>query len=560
MGVSVPAVLDRIGEALQFRAQAPLSGVSSFIPGYGQAGSTASYASAVRAYTGNEIITAALNLLANSAAEPHIIGRRQSAGKMEPVAKHPLVDILNNPNPFTSRGQFWRQMVMDRYLAGNAYAIKARRGDGLLNGAVAELYRLRPDRVKPIPGDMTKGEEFVKAYEYIIDRDNVRTIPARDVLHFKNPNPLDPYCGISVLAPLLERVDIDRAMRRFLNTFYQRGGAGVGAMLNVKGGRMDQQQKDDLRQRFRRMFSGGQYDVLVTTAEDAQYTPFSMNRGLRDALPKEIDAVNEARIAMVFGIPGSILGLLIGYESSSYANKRQDWQVFWDLTMTPLLSDFDDVLNLSLTPEFGGIDDVAFDLSDIRALQEDVDLLHDRARKNANARIWTVEEAREVTGKGDMSEDEHFQLPDGSLIKVSELDDDQGLTAGDVQTLALNGAQIASLMSVIDAVSAKTMSPETAKAVLRVSFPTMDQVDIDALIESAASFEPETAPAPAAPALPPPSARIGRPRVEDDPAARAVHDEAVALKVSHPYLSWEQVAARVSVSDRTLREYRRRFA
>jgi hypothetical protein len=55
-------------------------------------------------------------------------------------------------------------------------------------------------------------------------------------------------------------------------------------------------------------------------------------------LPADIDAQQEARTAIVFRIPSSIIGLRIGYESSSYANKRQDWQVFWDLTMTPLLS------------------------------------------------------------------------------------------------------------------------------------------------------------------------------------------------------------------------------
>lgn len=101
---------------------------------------------------------------------------------------------------------------------------------------------------------------------------------------------------------------------------------------------------------------------------------------------------------MVFRIPGSIVGLKIGYESSSYANKRQDWQVFWDLTMTPLLSDMDDTLNLSLVPEFGGIDDLCFDLGDIRALQEDVDKIQERHRKNLAAGLEFWEEARDAIG------------------------------------------------------------------------------------------------------------------------------------------------------------------
>jgi len=115
-------------------------------------------------------------------------------------------------------------------------------------------------------------------------------------------------------------------------------------------------------------------------------------------LPKEIDAQNEARLSMAFGIPGSILGTLIGYESSSYANKRQDRETLWKVVMAPLLSDLDDVLNLSLVPEFGGIDEVMFSLADIEALQEEVDKLHERHRKDVAAGLESWEEGRDALG------------------------------------------------------------------------------------------------------------------------------------------------------------------
>lgn len=491
---------------------------------------SANFQNTTRAYLGNEIVAAGLNLLAKSAAEPHIIGRRYRRNKpqvrtqarlmaahgipnrtgarlvdamlvqngyWEEVEDHPLIAILNKPNPYTSRGQLWSMVVLDIYLAGNAYLFKARYTDGLLEGAVAELYRLRPDRVRPIPGNMAAGEPLIKEYEYNTGSER-KTIPASNIIHFKSRNPLDPYTGIPLIMPLLPRVEIDQYMRRFLATFFERGGAGVGAILNVKG-KMDQELKDNIRDRFRRMFGGGVLDILVTSAEEATYTPLGLNRGLRDALPKEIDAVNEARMGMVLGIPGAILGLLIGYETSSYANQRQAWQIFWDITMAPMLSDFDDVLNLSLVPEFGGIDEVVFDLSDIHALQEDEDAFQERARKNVAARIWTMEEGRLKTGVGAVNPDEHFLLPDGSAVKAGELD---------------------------------STAPLPASA-------------------------PEQLPAAAAVALLPRTA--GRPRVEDDSAARAIWIEASVLKTSNPGMTWEQVSARVGVSERTLRNYRSAF-
>ncbi|MGE0227771.1 MAG: phage portal protein [Dehalococcoidia bacterium] len=517
-----------------FRPQAlagAMPGGSTSVLDLFRGGTKATYQQTARAYSGNEIVSSGLDLLSKSAGEPQIIGRRWRRnraqiraemrrlnafgiknragarvadafmvrnGFWEEVDGHPLVRLLNQPNPYRSRAQFWSEACLDRYLAGNVYILKARYTDGPLDGAVGELWRLRPDRVDPVPGDMEAGEPFIKGYEYRIDVRTVRTIPVEDIIHIRANDPLDPYRGLSPVASILERVNIDSYMRTFLATFYARGGAGVGAVMNVKG-KLSQELKDDIRTRFRRMFSGGQYDILVANAEEMTYTPLGLDRGLRDALPKEIDAVSEARIAMKLGIPGSILGLLIGYESSSYANKRQDWQVFWDITMTPLLSDFDDVLNLALTPEFGGIDEVAFDLSDIRALQEDSEAMKESARKDWQVGLAGFHESRTAIGlPPDPDGDELFARPRASdYVTTARLAEEQRPPS--------------------------STDPSTAFALL----------DADSR---------------------------GRPRIEDDPSARAIYEEAVELRGRYPHLAWAQIAARVAVSERTLREYRRRFS
>lgn len=517
-----------IAQALRPRNLAT-PGVSLSPYGLASGAPAANFQNTVRAYMGNEIVAAGLNLIAKSASEPHIIGRRyrrnrpqiRAAAKLmrangtpnrpgarlidamlvvngywEEVEDHPLIKLLNNPNPYTSRGQLWALVVLDIFLAGNSYLLKARYRGGFLEGAVGELYRLRPDRMRPIPGDMSKGEPLIKEYEYNLNGTKT-TFPAADIIHFKSRNPLDPFLGLPLIAPLLQRVQIDEYMRRFLTTFFERGGAGIGAILNVKG-KLDQESKDGIRERLRRMFGGGVLDVLVTSADDATYTPLGLNRGLRDALPKEIDAVNEARMGMVMGIPGAILGLLIGYETSSYANQRQAWQIFWDITMAPLLSDFDDVLNLTLVPEFAGIDEVCFDLSDIHALQEDEDAFQDRARKNFQEGGWTLEEFRLKTGMVDLNPEEHFRLPNGGYVKAGEID------------------------------SALQPAPSAPAQVPAAT----------ALLEAP---------------------RVGRPRIEDDAGARAIWLEASLLKLNNPGMTWDQVAARVGIGERTLRNYRSRF-
>jgi HK97 family phage portal protein len=487
-------------------------------------------------YAKNEIVFSSIELLATSAAEPHIIGRRwrrerrqiqaqakllsamgvvNRAGSMmqdavlikngffEEVDDHPLVKILNNPNPFMSRGQLWSTVVMDLKLAGNAYLLKARFQDGILEGAMGELWRLRPDRVRIIP--QGNGE---RVYEYTVGQEKT-TFRREDIVHFKTRNPFDDYYGMPPMMPLMGRVSIDNYMRQFLWSFFEGGGVGPGAILATKG-KMEQRDKDEARERLKRLLSGPnaiRETLILDNAEGTTYTQMGLNRGLRDALPKEIDSMNEARIAMVFGIPGSILGLLIGYESSSYANKRQDWQVLWDVTMTPLLSDMDDVLNLSLVPEFSGIDEVVFDLSDIRALQEDEDKLQERARKNYQTGLWSFQRSRMVTGEPAEAQDgEIFFVPSNGLL--------------------LTG----------DRLGEEPPEPQgTPGAMIDRAFRAL---------------------------LPPPDVdapRVGRPRIEDDPGARAVYDEAMALRGENPRMSWEHIAGRLGVVERTLRDYRRRF-
>lgn len=434
-----------ISDVLGFRNRLPavFTG-SSPLPLYSPA--RGSYDSFARAYSTNEIVYAAIELLATSAGEPHIIGRRtrrertradvRNAAKLmrakglrgintrlvqnkfvEDLPNHPLVNMLNNPNPFMSRGQMWGTVVMDWHLAGNSYLLKVR-AEPPFKPLPVELWRLRPDKVRVIPSKT----KFIEGYEYDTGTERI-TIPANDIVHFKTRNPLDAYYGMPPLMPITGRLDIDGFMREFLRTFFERGGTGPGAILTVKQ-RMTQEQKDQIRDRAKRQFGAGTgfHEWLILDQTESSYEQLGLDRGLRDALPKELDAVSEARIAMIFGIPGSILGLLIGYESSSYANKRADWQVLWDIKMTPLLSDLDDVLNLSLVPEYPGIDEVLFDLDDIKALQEDVAALQDRERKNLQAGAISLEEYRDTIGYDPSVADGLFQVPGGvEWVPFSEL-------------------------------------------------------------------------------------------------------------------------------------------
>jgi hypothetical protein len=70
----------------------------------------------------------------------------------------------------------------------------------------------------------------------------------------------------------------------------------------------------------------------------------------------------------------------------------------------------------------------------------------------------------------------------------------------DVAKSALNGAQVASLVQIVNAVAMGTMPPDTAKAVIASAFPTMDSAEIDSIVDpiKPGSVTPDGTPAPAA--------------------------------------------------------------
>jgi len=74
---------------------------------------------------------------------------------------------------------------------------------------------------------------------------------------------------------------------------------------------------------------------------------------------------------------------------------------------------------------------------------------------------------------------------------------DSAAIAGDpgaaVQDTALNGAQVSSLLDIIDKVTQKTMSPDTAKLLIGMAFPLLDQKTIDDMVDAAAGFTPAVA-------------------------------------------------------------------
>jgi HK97 family phage portal protein len=509
--------------------------ITSISTGYGNAGASSSAVAGWR----NPTINAGLRLLARQLAQPQFVGRRYRRSKgetrtramvlraqglrndagakqvdlalvmngfTEQVFEHPLIKLLNHPNPVMKTGdQLWGMTaILDQWLFGNAYILKAR--DENL-GTVAELWRLRPDMVRIIPD----ANGIVAGYEYRHTKGTER-YSADDIIHLKTLNPFDAYYGEPLLLPIIDALEIDAEMKDYLKGYYRSGGSGPGAVFTTEE-EMTPDEIEEIRNRKNRMFSKGRgaHEWLILSGTKSTYQSLGLDRGLAAGLPKEVAALVAAELSMCLGVPGSILGQLIGYESSSYANKRQDWQVLWDVTLTPQMEQLDHAINDAFLnpekPEFGGIDEIYSDLSSIPALQEDASAIQERHLKNlaGGAEFW--EEARIGLGLDP-------NRTDGTLFVPTTV-------------TAIPGERLG----------------EPLDEPLQVGPPevTVENLGSQMAVDIAVAMR-------------------GRPKMLADPTARATWEQAEALRERNPSLTLAQVAARVGISERQYRRYRGEFS
>lgn len=359
---------------------------------------------AAEGYQKNELVYAAINERASSAAEP----RMKALVNGNWVLQHPILTLLDAPNPFMSRYEFWATVIMHCDLAGNAYALIVRSG----TGRPLQLWIMRPDRVSVVPD----SSRYISRYEYTIGMGEPVKLPVEDVLHFKTRHPLNDFYGQPPLMAAAGRVDIDNFMKDFVKTYFEKAGVPAG-MLNIEGP-SDPDFKKELKERFSGEFGGpnGWHGLMVIDQKKASFTPMTANLGASGLVVPDLDKISVRRILMPFGVPGALVGA--DDAPTSYAALEMVQRFFWDNTLAPLYKEIIGPVNLRLTPSFAGVQEVAFDLSDVRALQEDLDELHARVRADYQGGLLTRPQAQQRLGYP--TEQDGTYLVPGNLTPMSD--------------------------------------------------------------------------------------------------------------------------------------------
>jgi HK97 family phage portal protein len=434
---------------------------------------------AKEAYGKNVVAYQAINRIADAIASVHLGVYR---GETE-LVDHPLITLLERPNPLQSYSDYVRAKVSFLMIAGNGYEERF-----MVGREVKELYQLRPDRMKIVPS----SNGIPSAYEYTLGQNKVRwemdprTLEC-DVRHLKLFNPLNDWYGMSPIEAGSYAIDQNNEAMNWMQALLQNSARPSGALTVKDSGTLSDENFNRLKAQIEEQYSGSSNagrPMLLEGGLDWQ----QMGLSPTDMGIIEVKFSSARDVALAFGVPPQLLGIPGDNTYSNYAEARL---AFWEDTALPLLQMIVNDWNNWLGSIYGV--EIKPDIDSIPAIAEKRLSMWQMADQSQDL---TINERRALKGYGPTDGGDTLFVA-SSQIPLSLAEGDitgetsmavTGTTS--VQETALNGAQIASMVQIVQSVADGMLPAESAIQMMLVAFPGMDETEARSIITPAASFEP----------------------------------------------------------------------
>ncbi|NEW86846.1 phage portal protein [Rhodopseudomonas sp. WA056] len=335
-------------------------------------------------YVRNAIVYRCVRLVAENAAAC-AFGVFDGAQERE---AHPLAALLARPNPRQDGAALLETLYAHLLLAGNAYLEAVTLGE-----TVHELYALRPDRIRLIPGQ----DGWAEAYDYSVGGRSVRfdqnAAPLPPILHLTFFHPLDDHYGLAPLDAAAVAVDTHNAAARWNKALLDNSARPSGALVYAgpEGAVLSENQFERLKRELENTYEGAANAGRPLLLEGGlDWKAMALSPKDMDFLEAKHAAARE--IALAFGVPPMLLGIP---GDNTFSNYQEANRSFVRQTVLPLATRVGNALAQWLSPQFGDGVRLVIDTDRIDALSPDRTALWDRVTR---APFLTLNEKREAVG------------------------------------------------------------------------------------------------------------------------------------------------------------------
>lgn len=202
--------------------------------------------------------------------------------------------------------------------------------------------------------------------------------------------------GMSPIVPIRRFIDIDNVLARYVQDFF--ANHAVPPALLIFKNKLNQSEVDRIMTEMKDKYSKpGKYHSLGVSFGDAKLE--RMGISIKDLDVKPVLDFVETRILQAYNIPPVLIGAQAAMGvSASYSNYREARASFQTENIGPRQKRMVEVLNHGLASRFGLSYEIYFDLSEVKALQEDHAAVKKFALDAWNGGALTLNEFRKMIG------------------------------------------------------------------------------------------------------------------------------------------------------------------
>jgi phage portal protein BeeE len=324
-----------------------------------------------------------------------LLGHLKAQNELREIINHPLLDLLADGNPALSGtgGRFVTQISRD--LVGEAFWALGRN----IAGAPDEFWPFPPTWVTGLPGP---GNE---TYTLNISGQTF-SLPASDVIWFREPNPANPYSrGTGLGMALGDEIEIDEYAAKFIKMFFVNR-AKPEIMIYADGIdtaelRVAKLDFENSHRGYNRAHRSWWYNTKLEVKE--------LTQKLTDMELNELRNEERDTIIAVFGVPPEQMGIVT---SSNRATAHESESIMAKGVLIPRLESQREQLQSELVPQY----DERLILDYVNPSPED----QDQQLEAMKAASWapTVGEWRERQGLPNRGEQDNIHLRPMNLVEV----------------------------------------------------------------------------------------------------------------------------------------------
>ncbi|MEP9402046.1 phage portal protein [Sphingomonas silueang] len=340
--------------------------------------------------------------------------RRKTRDGSVALPDHPLIALIQTPNPHYGDIALWWGTILSLLTDGNAYWMIVRNGAG----RPAELWYIPHWMIEP--KWLVDGSEFISHYRYAPGGGaEPVAVSIDDVVHFRlGLNPRNMRKGLSPIDSVVREIFMDIESSNFVASLLRNMGV-PGVVISPKGGAMPT--PDDVaatKAWFAEQFGGDKRGAPLVMGAPTDVSPFGFNPQQMNM--GEARDIAEERVCALLGIPSAVVGFGAGLQSTKVgATMTEMRKLAWNNGVLPVAKAIADELKRAMLWQFGPTSmlEVVWDVSQVAALQED------EAAKTTmwNTRVqggWaTIAQAKAACGM-EVEPGDHIYLRPIAMIEV----------------------------------------------------------------------------------------------------------------------------------------------